>query len=156
MNAKPLSKLKTITTQTDNAMRRTRILTPDAKDTIVAISGLHAKKLISETASTYKNGGLNVTSRASNDLTPHERSIALLVSQGKTNSEIAGALFIAPGTVRNYVSSILSKLYLANRASLAVWVVQNNLAAQIIGAYERPVTISNPDCYKDLIFGVYT
>ena len=43
-------------------------------------------------------------------LTQQEKHVLLLVSEGKTNREIAKALFLGEGTVRNYVSSILSKL----------------------------------------------
>ena len=38
-----------------------------------------------------------------------------LVSQGKTTKEIAGELFLTPGTVRNYISAILDKLGVSNR-----------------------------------------
>jgi DNA-binding NarL/FixJ family response regulator len=50
-------------------------------------------------------------------LTHQERHVLLLVSEGKTNREIAKALFLGEGTVRNYVSSILSKLGVSNRRS---------------------------------------
>jgi DNA-binding NarL/FixJ family response regulator len=90
-----------------------------------------------------------------NQLTPQEISIAVLVSEGKTNSEIGSSLFIASGTVRNYVSVILSKLYLPNRAALAVYAVQNNLRGQAIEAYQAPETPTDPDCYHDLLFNVY-
>ena len=51
----------------------------------------------------------------------------LLVSEGKTNREIAKALFLGEGTVRNYVSSILSKLGVSNRAEAAAFAVEHNL-----------------------------
>jgi DNA-binding NarL/FixJ family response regulator len=49
------------------------------------------------------------------------------VSEGKTNREIAKALYLGEGTVRNYVSSILSKLSLTNRAEAAAYAVEHNL-----------------------------
>jgi len=49
------------------------------------------------------------------------------VSEGKTNREIAAALFLGEGTVRNYVSSILKKLQLTNRAEAAAYAVEHNL-----------------------------
>ncbi|MDF1514068.1 MAG: response regulator transcription factor, partial [Anaerolineae bacterium] len=48
------------------------------------------------------------------DLTEQELRVLGLVSEGRTNKEIAKALFLGEGTVRNYVSSILSKLALTN------------------------------------------
>ena len=51
----------------------------------------------------------------------------LLVSAGKTNREIARTLFLGEGTVRNYVSSILTKLEVSNRAEAAAYAVKHNL-----------------------------
>ncbi len=60
-------------------------------------------------------------------LTQQEKHVLLLVSEGKTNREIAKELFLGEGTVRNYVSSILSKLNVSNRAEAAAYAVQHNL-----------------------------
>jgi two-component system response regulator DevR len=64
---------------------------------------------------------------AFNDLTEQELRVLGLVSEGRTNKEIAKALFLGEGTVRNYVSSILSKLGLTNRAEAAAYAVRHNL-----------------------------
>jgi two-component system response regulator DevR len=60
-------------------------------------------------------------------LTQQEKHVLLLVSEGKTNREIAKALYLGEGTVRNYVSSILSKLGVSNRAEAAAYAVEHNL-----------------------------
>ncbi len=64
-------------------------------------------------------------------LSQHEKHVLLLVSEGKTNREIAKALFLGEGTVRNYVSSILSKLGVSNRAEAAAYAVEHNLREYI-------------------------
>ena len=61
------------------------------------------------------------------DLTEQELRVLGLVSKGRTNKGIAKALFLGEGTVRNYVSSILSKLSLTNRAEAAAYAVRHNL-----------------------------
>jgi two-component system, NarL family, response regulator DevR len=61
------------------------------------------------------------------NLSQQEKHVLLLVSEGKTNREIAKALFLGEGTVRNYVSSILSKLAVSNRAEAAAFAVEHNL-----------------------------
>lgn len=61
------------------------------------------------------------------DLTDQELRVLGLVSKGYTNKEIAKELFLGEGTVRNYVSSILSKLDLTNRAEAAAYAVRHNL-----------------------------
>src|SRR5438552_3022504 len=60
-------------------------------------------------------------------LTEQERRILLLVAEGLTNREIAGRMFLAEKTVKNYVSSLLAKLGLERRTQAAV------LAAKLIG-----------------------
>jgi two-component system, NarL family, response regulator DevR len=64
-------------------------------------------------------------------LSQQEKHVLLLVSEGKTNREIARALFLGEGTVRNYVSSILSKLGVNNRAEAAAYAVEHNLREYI-------------------------
>jgi DNA-binding NarL/FixJ family response regulator len=56
-------------------------------------------------------------------LTAQEQKILLLVAEGKTNKEIAADVFLSDKTVKNYVSSILSKLNLERRAQAAAFVV---------------------------------
>ncbi len=61
------------------------------------------------------------------DLTPQEMHVLALIAEGHTNREIADALFLSEGTVRNYVSSILSKLGVSNRAEAAAYAIQHHL-----------------------------
>lgn len=61
------------------------------------------------------------------DLSQQEKMVLKLVSEGKTNREIAQSLYLGEGTVRNYVSSILSKLGVSNRAEAAAYAVEHNL-----------------------------
>ncbi len=60
-------------------------------------------------------------------LTQQEQKILLLVAEGKTNKEIAQEVFLSDKTVKNYVSSILSKLNLERRAQAAAFVARHRL-----------------------------
>ncbi|MCA9940778.1 MAG: response regulator transcription factor [Anaerolineales bacterium] len=62
------------------------------------------------------------------DLTPQEMRMLALIAEGHTNRGIAEALFLSEGTVRNYVSSIFSKLGVSNRAEAAAYAVQHHLS----------------------------
>lgn len=55
-----------------------------------------------------------------NPLTERETEVLRLVAEGKTTKEIAGELYLAPGTVRNYISTILDKLNVGNRIEAIV------------------------------------
>lgn len=62
------------------------------------------------------------------DLTERELSILHLMAQGKTNAEIADTLFLAMGTVKNNVSSIISKLQANDRTQAVVLALRYGLA----------------------------
>ncbi len=60
-------------------------------------------------------------------LTKREQEILALVSMGKSNQEIATALYIATGTVRVHVHTILSKLSVRDRTQAAILAIRNGL-----------------------------
>ncbi len=60
------------------------------------------------------------------DVSPQEMRVLVLIAEGLTNREIASRLFLGEGTVRNYVSTLLSKLSLSNRAEAAAFAVENH------------------------------
>lgn len=55
------------------------------------------------------------------DITEKEMEIIKQVAEGLNNKEIAEALFLSEGTVRNYLSTILEKLNLRDRTQLAIF-----------------------------------
>ncbi|MCU0549450.1 MAG: response regulator transcription factor [Leptolyngbya sp. Prado105] len=54
-------------------------------------------------------------------LTSRDRDILRLIGQGCTNREIAFELHLAEGTVKTYVTRLLSRLSLRNRSQLAIY-----------------------------------
>jgi DNA-binding NarL/FixJ family response regulator len=54
-------------------------------------------------------------------LPPRERDVLRLIGQGCTNREIANQLHLAEGTVKTYVTHLLSRLTLRNRSQLAIY-----------------------------------
>jgi two-component system, NarL family, response regulator len=60
-------------------------------------------------------------------LTKREQEILALVSIGKSNQEIANVLYIATGTVRVHVHTILSKLSVRDRTQAAILAIKNGL-----------------------------
>ncbi|MBV7390751.1 MULTISPECIES: response regulator transcription factor [Enterococcus] len=57
-------------------------------------------------------------------LSEREEAILLEVARGKNNKEIAKALFLSEGTVRNYISQLLDKLAVRDRTQLAIFYYQ--------------------------------
>jgi len=61
-------------------------------------------------------------------LTERERAILQRLAQGESNAQIAKALYLAEGTVKNYVSSIISKLQANDRTHAAILALKRGLA----------------------------
>jgi len=57
-------------------------------------------------------------------LSAQEKKILALIAEGKTNKEIAKEVFLSDKTVKNYVSSILSKLNLRRRSEAAAFIAE--------------------------------
>src|SRR5262245_12765715 len=58
-------------------------------------------------------------------LSPQEERILTLIADGRTNKEVGEELKLAEKTVKNYVSSILSKLEVARRAEAAAYLARH-------------------------------
>jgi DNA-binding NarL/FixJ family response regulator len=63
-------------------------------------------------------------------LTPRERSVLELIAQGHSNKRIAASLYLSEGTVKGYVSSILSKLEVSDRTQAALLAVREGLGTK--------------------------
>jgi DNA-binding CsgD family transcriptional regulator len=68
-------------------------------------------------AQLWQNAQLRRRPVAASLLTPREREIIAWVARGKTNGEIAGILYVAPGTVRKHLDNVFAKLGVPNRAA---------------------------------------
>jgi two-component system, NarL family, response regulator LiaR len=66
-------------------------------------------------------------SAAQEPLTKREIEVVKLLAQGLSNGEIAEQLIITERTLRSHVSSILSKLHLANRTQAALYALREGL-----------------------------
>ena len=79
------------------------------------------------------NYAIQVDDSLSKDLTQAELKVIQQVGFGLSNKEIAQKLFLSEGTVRNSVSTVLSKLALRDRTQLAIWAVQTGVTMQEFG-----------------------
>lgn len=79
------------------------------------------------------NFAIQVEENNVDDLSKVEWRIIQQIGFGLSNKEIASKLFLSEGTVRNYLSNILSKLSLRDRTQLAIWAVQTGVTTQDFG-----------------------
>jgi DNA-binding NarL/FixJ family response regulator len=61
------------------------------------------------------------------DLTEREREVLRLLASGFSNREIARALFVAEGTVKNHVSNILTKMGVRDRTRAVIKAAERGL-----------------------------
>ena len=80
-------------------------------------------KLLQQIANRQERPATHITDR----LTDREGDVLRLLAQGLSNTDIAGRLYLSEGTVRNYISAILSKLDVADRTQAAVLALQHGL-----------------------------
>jgi NarL family two-component system response regulator LiaR len=89
-------------------------------------SSLHpaiARKLLQEISQPpVQNHGVD-------PLTEREIDVLQLVARGRSNREIAGALYISEATVRTHMSNILAKLNLGSRTQAALYALREGLAS---------------------------
>ena len=64
---------------------------------------------------------------AINELSDREREVLRLLATGLSNAEIAQTLFLTDGTVKNYVSTIFSKLDVDDRTQAAILAIRAGL-----------------------------
>jgi DNA-binding CsgD family transcriptional regulator len=76
---------------------------------------------------TRKSGGRKRPATGWASLTPAEREVVRLASEGLRNNAIAARLFIAPGTVKVQLSHIYAKLGITTRAELAAQAATQDL-----------------------------
>jgi non-specific serine/threonine protein kinase len=68
-----------------------------------------------------------VADEPTSSLSKRELEVLRLIADGKSNQEIATALFISPNTTAHHVTSILNKLGLESRAAAAAYAVRHGL-----------------------------
>ncbi len=61
-------------------------------------------------------------------LTERETEVVLLMSQGMSNRQIAGQLFVTEATVKTHVNNVFSKLDVSDRAAAVAWAFRTGLA----------------------------
>lgn len=61
-------------------------------------------------------------------LTDREAEILALITQGKSNAEVAALTFLSPNTVKSYIRSIYRKIGAGSRTQAVLWGIDNGFA----------------------------
>jgi DNA-binding NarL/FixJ family response regulator len=97
-----------------------------ARDLVAALEAIHAGDIvISDPPSRARSiGGLNWPGR-SEGLTDRESEILALITQGKSNAEVARLTYLSPNTVKSYIRTIYRKINVSSRTQAVLWGVRH-------------------------------
>src|SRR6478752_7721870 len=97
-----------------------------ARDLVSALEAVHAGEVvISEPPPRARTtSGLNWPGRREG-LTDREAEVLALITQGKSNAEVAALTFLSPNTVKSYIRTIYRKIDVASRTQAVLWGVNN-------------------------------
>ncbi len=100
--------------------------TMPARDLVAALEAVHAGELVvSEPPPRARTtSGLNWPGRREG-LTDREAEILALITQGKSNAEVAALSYLSPNTVKSYIRSIYRKINVSSRTQAVLWGVAN-------------------------------
>jgi DNA-binding NarL/FixJ family response regulator len=97
-----------------------------ARDLVAALEAVHAGEVvISDPPGRARSAsGLDWPGRGEG-LTDREAEILALITQGKSNAEVAALTFLSPNTVKSYIRTIYRKIDVASRTQAVLWGVRN-------------------------------
>jgi len=100
-----------------------------ARELVAALEAVHAGEVVfSDPPQRARSiSGLNWPGR-SEGLTDREAEILALITQGKSNAEVAKLTYLSPNTVKSYIRAIYRKIDVASRTQAVLWGVANGFA----------------------------
>jgi DNA-binding NarL/FixJ family response regulator len=100
--------------------------TLSARDLVAALEAVHAgETVISDPPPRARSAvGLDWPGRGEG-LTDREAEILALITQGKSNAEVAALTFLSPNTVKSYIRTIYRKIEVGSRTQAVLWGVRH-------------------------------
>jgi len=97
-----------------------------ARDLVAALEAIHAGHIVisDPPARARSIGGLNWPGQ-SEGLTDRESEILALITQGKSNAEVATLTYLSPNTVKSYIRTIYRKIEVTSRTQAVLWGVHH-------------------------------
>jgi DNA-binding NarL/FixJ family response regulator len=97
-----------------------------ARDLVAALEAIHAGEIVvSEPPPRARPASGSDWPGRSEGLTDREAEILALITQGKSNAEVAKLTYLSPNTVKSYIRSIYRKINVASRTQAVLWGVEN-------------------------------
>jgi len=100
-----------------------------ARELVAALEAVHAGEVVVSTPPQRARSisGLNWPGR-SEGLTDREAEVLALITQGKSNAEVATLTYLSPNTVKSYIRTIYRKIGAGSRTQAVLWGIANGFA----------------------------
>jgi DNA-binding NarL/FixJ family response regulator len=100
-----------------------------ARDLVAALEAVHAGEVVvsDPPPRAPSTSGLNWPGRGEG-LTDRESEILALITQGKSNADVAALTYLSPNTVKSYIRTIYRKIDVASRTQAVLWGVNNGFS----------------------------
>jgi DNA-binding NarL/FixJ family response regulator len=97
-----------------------------ARELVAALEAVHAgQTVISEVPPRPRSAvGLDWPGRGEG-LTDRESEVLALITQGKSNAEVAALTYLSPNTVKSYIRSVYRKIGVGSRTQAVLWGVEH-------------------------------
>ena len=97
-----------------------------ARELVGALEAVHAGEVVVSESPTRSRtlGSLDWPGRREG-LTDREAEILALITQGKSNAEVAARTYLSPNTVKSYIRTLYRKIDVDSRTQAVLWGVQN-------------------------------
>jgi DNA-binding NarL/FixJ family response regulator len=102
-----------------------------ARDLVAALEAVHtgdpvtADMVISDTPGRFRPASALDWPGRREGLTDREAEVLALITQGKSNAEIAALTFLSPNTIKSYIRTIYRKIEVASRTQAVLWGIRN-------------------------------
>jgi DNA-binding NarL/FixJ family response regulator len=97
-----------------------------ARELVAALEAVHAgQPVVSDPPSRTRSGLAQDWPGRHEGLTDREAEVLALITQGKSNAEIAELTFLSPNTVKSYIRTIYRKIHASSRTQAVIWGVNH-------------------------------
>ncbi|TAJ46626.1 MAG: response regulator transcription factor [Herbiconiux sp.] len=100
-----------------------------ARDLVAALEAVHAGDTVVSTPPRRASSALGLDWPGRHEgLTDRESEILALITQGKSNADVATLTYLSPNTVKTYIRSIYRKIDVTSRTQAVIWGIEHGFA----------------------------
>ena len=96
-----------------------------ARELVAALESVHAGEIVVSAPATKTRNTIGDWPGRGEGLTDREAEVLALITQGRSNAEIAALTYLSPNTVKTYIRTLYRKIEVDSRSQAVLWGVRN-------------------------------